>query len=277
MRASAFAVVALLAATAGAAAQTRDERTASVGMRARIEQIVLPGTELTSAPSTFASPVIVHVVAVWPHGALRRYDLEWVGYEPGRHDLARFLVRKDGSSTDDLPAIPVEVTGSLPARGLVEPTELPPRAPDRLDGYRALQIVAGVVWAVGLLAILLVGRRFRRRKAAVVAAPTLADRLRPLVQAVVDGRADNSAKAELERLLVAFWRQRLGLGDATAAAAIVAIKGHPEAGVLLRQVEAWLHMPKPPSTLDLHAALAPYRGVAASDLTPLRAVGAESR
>jgi hypothetical protein len=276
MRASALAAVALCVAV-DVAAQTRDERAAPVGMRARIEQLVLPGTELAAAPSTFASPVIVHVVAVWPHGTLRRYDLEWVGYEPGRHDLARFLVRKDGSSTDDLPTIPVEVTGSLPARGLVEPSELPPRAPERLDGYRALQIVAGVVWVVGLLAILLVGRRFRRHKAAVVAVPTLADRLRPLVQAVVDGSADTNAKAELERLLVAFWRQRLGLGDATAAAAIVAIKAHPEAGALLRQVEAWLHMPQPPETLDLHAALAPYRSVAARDLAPLPAAAAEGR
>lgn len=262
---------------AAAIAQARDERTAAVGMRARIGQIVLPGTELKAAPSTFASPLVVHVVAVWPHGSLRRYDLEWVGYEPGRYDLAKFLVRQDGSSTDDLPPIPVEVTGSLPARGLVEPAELPPQAPDRLDGYRALQFVAGVVWVVGLLAILLVGRQFRRRRELVADAPTLADRLRPLVQKVIDGNADTAAKAELERLLVAFWRQRLGLRDAPAATAIAAIKDHPEAGALLRRIEAWLHMPESPATLDLNAELAPYREVAAHEVAPPPTVAAGSR
>ena len=45
----------LLAATllvsARLAAQARDERTAAIGMRAHIEQVVLPGSELIAAPA----------------------------------------------------------------------------------------------------------------------------------------------------------------------------------------------------------------------------------
>ncbi len=271
MRALALSIAGLVVA-ATTTAQARDQRTAAVGMRAHIEQLVLPGSELGPAPSTFGAPVVVRVVAVWPHGELRRYDLEWVGLEAGRHDLARFLVRKDGSPTADLPAIPVEVTSVL-AEGVTEPGELPPRAPERLDGYRTTQIVAAAVWGAGLLAILLVGRRFRRAKVVVQAPPTLADRLRPLVQAVVDGSADTAAKAELERLLVAFWRARLGLHEAHPAAAITAIKQNAEAGALLRQVEAWLHMPSPPLATDVHEALAPYRTVTADGLAPIAAPG----
>jgi hypothetical protein len=244
------------------AAQAVDQRTAAVGMRARVEQVVLPGGELVPAPATLAAPVVVRVLATWPHGEHLRYDLEWVALEAGRHDLTKFLARKDGSATDGLPPLLVEATSTLP-KGVNEPADIAPQAPVRLDGYRTLQIVAAVAWGVGLLAILFVGRRFRRKVATVAAAPTLADRLRPLVDAVARGAADTGAKAELERLLVAFWRERLGLRDATAADAIVAIKAHPEAGELLRAVEAWLHRPEPPPAGDLHRLLEPYRHVAA--------------
>lgn len=250
------------------AAQARDQRTASVGMRAFVEQVVLPGTELVPAPSSLKAPVVVRVLKTWPHGEHLRYDLEWVGLEPGRHDLVKYLVRKDGSPTTGLPELPVEATSLLPA-GAAEPADLEPKAPERLDGYTTMQVVAGILWGVGLLAILFVGRRFRRRAPPPPPKPTLADRLRPLVEAVATGAAGTGAKAELERLLVAFWRSRLELQAVKAADAIVAIKQHPEAGALLRQLEGWLHMPTPPAPTDVQALLQPYRGVTAESFEPI--------
>ncbi len=251
-----------------ATAQARNERTATVGMRAVIEQLVLAGTELVPAPATLKTPVVVRVLQTWPHGELLRYDFEWSGLEPGSHDLTKYLVRKDGSSTDGLPALVVEVTSVL-AKDVHEPAEIDPQAPARLDGYTTMQWVAGIAWGVGLLAILFVGRRFRWRKPLPPPLPTLADRLRPLVEAVVSGASDTAAKAELERLLVAFWRARLDLGALKAGDAIVRIKGHAEAGALLRQLEAWLHMPTPPTAMDVQALLQPYRSVTAASFEPI--------
>lgn len=250
------------------AAQARNERSAGVGMRAFVEQVVLPGTELVPAPATMKTPCVVRVLKTWPHGEHLRYDFEWVGLEPGRYDLTKFLVRKDGSSTEGLPEVVVETTSLLP-KGAAEPTDLAPKAPERLDGYRTMQVVAGILWGAGLLAILFVGRRFRRRQAPPPPKPTLADRLRPLVETVARGDADAGAKAELERLLVAFWRSRLGLQTTRAAEAIVAIKQHAEAGALLRQLEGWLHMPVPPAATDVNALLQPYRSVTAESLEPI--------
>ncbi|MCU0862153.1 MAG: hypothetical protein MUC36_00040 [Planctomycetes bacterium] len=263
-------VVLVAVAAASLSAQTRDQRQAAVGMRAYLEQVVLPGTELIPAPTTSSSPVVVRVVRTWPHGDLLRYDLEWTGFEVGRHDLRRYLVRKDGSPLGELPALEVDVTGVLPPGkdGLQRPEPLPPRPAERLDGYSKLQLWAGIGWGVGLLAILFVGRRFRRRQPPPPPAPTLADRLRPLVQSIAAGGGDTAAKAELERLLVAYWRSRLDLGSATAAAAIATIHRHAEAGALLRQLEAWLHMPGPPAPVDLNALLAPYRNVSAHSFAP---------
>ncbi len=251
-------------------AQSRDQRTAGVGVRAYIEQIVLPGSELIAAPTSLKAPVAVRVLKVWPHGSLLRYDLEWTGLEAGEHDLAKFLARKDGSPTQDLPPVAVTVTTVL-GKGMVEPSELKPQPAQRLHGYTALQIAAGVAWMVGLLAILLVGRRWQRRMGTPPPLPTLADRLRPLVKAVATGSADVGAKAELERLLVAFWRARLDLREARAVDAIVAIREHAEAGALLRQLEAWLHMPTPPAEADWQALLAPYRSVTAASFEPIAA------
>ncbi len=267
-RAPAASLLAGLLCAVAMPAQARNERSAAVGMRAYIEQLVLPGSELVVGEGKREDPVAVRIVKTWPHGTTFRYDIEWTGLEPGKHDLRTWLVRKDGSSRDDLPAIEVEATPTL-APAVREPAEPPPEAPPRLGGYTILGTLAGIVWVAGLLAILFVGRKRKARAAAPVAAPTLADRLRPLVERVASGAADTGAKAELERMLVSFWRLRLGLRDQKAAAALATIREHPDAGALLRQIELWLHAPTPPADLDLGKLLEPYRTVTADSLQPI--------
>lgn len=241
---------------------------ATVGMRSKIEELVLPGTELMPAPAKVKDPIVVRILAVRAHGNEFRYDLEWSGFEAGSYDLAKFLARKDGSTGPALPAIPVVVKSLLPGKEK-QPSELLPVAPPELGGYRTLQIVVGVAWGVGLLGILFVGRKRRKAPPAAAAKPTLADRLRPIVEAVAAGRAEDATKAELERLLVTFWRHRLGLREQKAGEAIRTIRQHAEAGQLLRQLEVWLHMPRPPEEVDLQALLAPYRNVSAEDFAEL--------
>lgn len=260
----------LLVLASGLCAQARDERAAKVGMRAYIEQLVLPGSELAIGALQREDPIALRIVKVWPHGSTFRYDLEWTGLEPGTYDLRKWLVRKDGSGVAELSAIPVEVTGVL-AANVREPGEPDPVPAPALGGYSALQVAFFVLWGAGLLAILFVGRKRKARAVAPPVQPTLADRLRPLVEAVAQDRADTAAKAELERMLVAFWRLRLGLRDERAHDAIAAIRRHPEAGELLRTVEVWLHAPNPPQDIDLGRLLAPYRHVTADSLQPIAA------
>lgn len=268
MRCLPQALCAVLLLAVAAVAQARDERTAAVGMRAYIEQIVLPGSEIVVGPVTREDPVAVRIVKTWPHGSTFRYDLEWTGLEPGKHDLRAHLVRKDGSSLEGVPTIVVEARPTL-AANVREPSEPDPLAAPRLSGYRTLQIVFGVLWVVGLLAILLLGRKRKTKATPIVAKVTLADRLRPLVESVAAGRADTAAQAELERLLVSYWRLRLGLREMNAATALTKIRNHPEAGALLRQVELWLHAPARPTDLDLGKLLQPYRSVTAASLLPI--------
>jgi hypothetical protein len=133
------------------------------------------------------------------------------------------------------------------------------RASPWLGGYRLLLWTGGIVWIVGLFAILLWGRGRRRKGAGSETVPlTLADRLRPLVQKARTGELSLTQRAELERMLLAYWRTRLQLGDLKATEAFAELRRHPEAGPLLAALETWLHRPGSGRDLDVAPLLEPY-------------------
>ena len=239
--------------------------TTHVGISGKLDALVLPGGELEAKPLTDRkTPVIVRVVRVYPHGSQFRYDLEYFGLEPGDHDLRQYLRRKDGSALGELPPIPVTVTPLLP-KGQIEPNKVELQGAPRLGGYRILLITLGVLWGLGLIAIVASFVYPRRRKQAVDASQpvTVADKLRPLVEGALAGTLSQSDLANLERALLAHWRQRLGLEQAEPGLALSTIRQHPEGGPLLNQLESWLHRPGQPEPVDVPALLAPYRNLPA--------------
>lgn len=240
------------------------KRESSVGLPVKVEQLVLPGTELEAKPiSDRDAKLVLRVVSTYPHGTAFRYDLEYYGLEPGQYDLRDYLKRKDASVTDDLPPIPVKIVSVLPA-GQILPGELQPVSPPWVGGYLLVLLFGAVVWIVGLIALIFLGRK--KRKTAVRVAEhqlTLAERLQPLVESAVAGRLTLDQQAALERLLLGYWSERLGLADVDPAEAMQRLRSHPEAGQLLRQVETWLHQPGGAREVNLAQMLAPYRGAAA--------------
>jgi hypothetical protein len=239
--------------------------TSTVGMPARIDQLVLPGPELEAQPiEDRRTPVVVRIAAAYPHGSAFRYDLSYYGLEPGRYDLKDYLRRKDGTPTKDLPSIPVVVEPVLPP-GQVEPHPLVLERSPFLGGYRLVVLIGGILWSAGLLAILLLGRRRRADALAVASRPvTLADRLRPLVDAAMAGTLSDRQQAELERLLIGYWRRRLKLEHVPPARFMAALRDHEEAGPLIRQLEDWLHRPAGTAgPIDVAALLRPYQSIPA--------------
>jgi hypothetical protein len=231
----------------------------TVGIEGRLE-ILLPGTALLAKATDRTSRVTVRIASTRPHGALTEYDLRYIGLVPGKHDLRQFLVREDGSTTNDLPALEVQIAGLLPAqhRG-----ELLPRSPEplaALGGYKFVISAVVALWALVVIPLFLAGRK---RKAATegpapIAPPTLAERLRPLVELATAGRLTTDQQAQLERMLLSHWRERLGLESVSATEAIARLREHSEAGVLLRALEDWLHRRPGTAKVDLDAVLAPY-------------------
>ena len=238
----------------------------SVGMTARIEQIVLPGSELEPKPNVSDNdPISLRISFVSPHGSAYRYDLEFQGFEPGKYDLKNYLKRKDATSIADLPSIPVEIRPLLPP-GQILPNTLGETPSPWVGGYQLIVIATTLAWTVGLGLILLLGGKKKADRDAEAKRPaTLADRLRPLVEAARGGTLSLSQRAELERTLIAHWLRRLQLDHAHPAESLATLRRHHEAGPLLERLEAWLHRPdaKEEETASLAELLEPYRDIPA--------------
>ncbi|MFM7131548.1 MAG: hypothetical protein ACKO0V_19535, partial [bacterium] len=199
-----------------------------------------------AVPTTDAmAKIVVRIAETYRHGDAFRYDLEFTGFEPGRYDLAKSLRRKnpEEKSAGILP-IEVEVTSSLEP-GRMEPSRPGgPEIPAWMTYFTKLNILIGV-WILGLA--LLWGKSASQAQAVsrVEAPPmTLAERLKPLVQAACGGTLEAHQRAELEMLLIGYWSDRLELSGKTDPGALLqTLKQHPEAGPLVAKLEEWLHMP----------------------------------
>ncbi len=230
-----------------------------VGISGRFTDVVLPGPELEAAPVDSTTPVIIRLTAVQPHGdAGFRYDLEVYGLEAGRHDLTRWLRPRDGGLARALPPLVLEVDGAAPPGAL--PAELRPVAPPRVGGYRRALMAAGLVWGAVLVALALGGRRRAGGTTTPAAPPTPRARLATLL-AGLDPQ-DVARQAEVERLIIDAWRERLGLHGLAPAEAMARLRAHPDAGAALGRLEGWLHRPasaRTPLSADDLARLAPER------------------
>jgi hypothetical protein len=234
-------------------------RESPVGLYSEIRDFVLPGSALEPKPIRQDTEIIVRINAIRPHGSSFRYDLSYCGLEEGEFNLCHYLQRKDGTSTDGLPILPVRFDVTLPADRL-QPNRPTPSALPQIGGYRTLLIAAGITWILCPLVLLLLRRKNRQLESSSLPEPQhIADRMYPLIQAARDGKLDTSGQAELERSLIGFWRERLNLHGETPATALAKIRQHKDAAMLLEHFERWLHRPNPQSPVDLETLLEPYR------------------
>lgn len=245
--------------TAASTAEETAIASSSVGYPVRIEQLKLPGSRLVSRPlESRTEPLVVRVLEAFAHGDGFRYDLEVTGLEPGRHNLCSGLVRADGSTSADLPAVWLNIASQLPP-GQVKPHELTPATPAVISLYTGLLIAAGGVWLLGLAAILFWGRAKEHHLSERRRQVTVADRLRPLLEQAATGQLSSVDRAALERVLLAFWRKKLRLEQLAPAELYPRLRQHSEAAGLLGQLEMWLHAPASEEPIDWQQLLAPYR------------------
>ncbi|WP_442481724.1 hypothetical protein [Aeoliella sp. SH292] len=258
-----------------ASAAVRGEEIAAattVGVPATIEDHVLPGPELEVKPlADRDAPFVLRIVETYPHGESHRYTLEYYALEPGSYNLIDYLQPKDAQPAVVLPAIPVNVEAALPP-GQVEPNALKPSALPSVGGYRIWLTVGVLVWVVGAYVLLFVGRKPDPELEAVANArpQSLADRLRPTIEAAIAGKVSHAELAELERGLFGYWRTRLGLNALPTNEALREVLKHPDGGQLLRQLEVWLHDPSRSEQVDVSELLEPYRNLPSDALQPLQ-------
>jgi len=257
------ALVTILALLAVGPAAEAASPAPTVGMEGKVD-VVIPGALLEAKPVDDKAPMIVRVASATPVENGTRYDLRYIGLEPGKYDLKQYLFRIDGSTNAPVPSIPVTIAGVLPQdhKGQLAAVDGSPLR--FLGAYKWLLIAVSVLWLAMLYPLIFA----KRKRASVVVdtappAPTLADRLQPLVQQAAEGTLSADGKSQLERLLLTHWRERLHLADASMADALARLRQHREAGALLRALEDWLHRPPGTANVDVAAVLAPYRSAPA--------------
>ena len=258
----------------GEAGQAQENRRPSVGAPGFVEGVVLPGPELIAKPlKDDRAPLVVRIVEVYPHGEMWRYDIAFQGLEPGQYDLTEYLQRKDGAEAGDLPPIEVEILSLLPP-GQVEPNQLDVGFLPGVGGYRGLAVGLVLLWVLVLLGLVFWGRRQRQLETDAAPPETLQTLLRPRLELALKGHLSAHQFAELERMLIGFWRRRLGLEDLSASQAVASIKEHAEAGPLMKQLELQLH--DRPQTGELSEAelqnklaslLQPYQSMSINELS----------
>ena len=253
---------------------TTNKTSVPVGMIGKVDQVLIPGGELEAVPATDPlAKIVVRVADTFRHGDAYRYNLEFTGYEPGRYDLAKSLKRKGPDEKSvSIPPIEIEITSSLPP-GQIEPARPGPPAIRGWFKYWTALDVFVVIWIIGLA--LLWGKAKATAMAATQAdtpPPTVAERLKPLVQAACAGTIEPHKRAELESLLINHWSDQLQLDDTVPPGQVLSIlKSNPVAGPLICKLEEWLHMPPGQAQAeadDIAALLKPYETI--TDLQPVK-------
>lgn len=235
--------------------------TQRVGLPLTLTEIYIPGSEVKAKPRRDREPpLVVRILEVKPAKDGSRYDFEVQGLEAGRHNLSDYLEPADGSQGTKLPEIPLEIISALPA-GLSYPSKIERGELPKLGGYRTTMTVLGGVWLAGLGAILL----WKKKKplgqeAGSTPPPSLAERLRPLVDEASKGSLSPDDRARLERLVIGHWRELLPeVAALTPAEAMVKLRTDPEASPLILALERWLHAPaSATSQAEIEKLLAPY-------------------
>jgi hypothetical protein len=167
-------------------AVNRNSSIPTVGLEGRVE-VVLPGTMLEARPVEHKAKLVLRIAETSPLDKAIWYDLRYIGMVPGRYDLRGYLMRSDGSSTNDLPAIPVTIAPLLPEKHNGQLIEPPGSMLRRLGGYKALMIAAAALWALMFIPLIWRKRQRIAQAATPPRDPTLAERMRPLVEQAAHG------------------------------------------------------------------------------------------
>jgi len=256
---------ALCGLTSPSIAATNPTASRNIGIEGNVS-VALPRADYRPRPLDDRTELILRIesIAALTNGQ-HRYDFYYMGLEPGLYKLADYLIRPDGSRPDELGDVRIQVRALLPDDHDGKLNAYVPRLFPFIGGYRVMLIVLAVVWVGGLAAFIIASRKRRVVAAPVIGPlqPSLAERLRPLVEAAAMGQLSVEGQATLERMLMGYWREKLSLPDVRMAEALMRLKAHAEAGELLRALERWLHRPGGASKDEVASLLQPYRNIPA--------------
>ena len=256
-----YAVAWVMIAPASMASPVGDSARKGIGLESDVE-ITLDRGDYQPKPMDDRTPLILRLDRINSAANGRfTYVFHYICFEPGSYKLADYLIQSDGTPATDLGETPIQVKSILPPNFQGQLNRLSTKPFPALGGYRMMLGGLAVLWLCGLPALIWLGRK--KKVAAVeeviAPAPTYAERMRPFVEAAAAGELTASGQAQLERLMTGYWREKIARPGQRMSEVLAQLKGHPEAGSLLRALERWLHKPGGASRSEIEGLLEPYR------------------
>lgn len=217
------------------------------------------------APLGERPSILVRVASTQREGEAVLYDLRYVGRRAGEFDLRQTLQYVDGSVLADVEPVVVGIKSMIPDDHDLLMVELKTRTPSMTPTYTLALIVVGTLWAVPLvvLGVKWIARMRAKRPVPVVAALSLWDLLRPLLEKAARGELTVQERARLEMLALGAWIERLGLKNERHATVMERLREHHGASAAVDVLNGWLHAREPDVSLlreQLHLLAPPEPG-----------------
>ena len=211
----------------------------TIGVEGR-QLVTISGPRLSAIPYTHGDALAVRIADAKPLKDGFQYDLRYMAYGPGRHDLREYLLNERQQPASSLPEMPVSVTALLPKDESGKLLETPPTPIDLRTNYRWGMGLLWCLWGLLLLPLFFYGRK-RRSRVVVLPPPTIPERLRSLLEHAAHSELTVEQQTDIEKLLLAFWAERLQLPKERLIETLDELRKHPTAGEHVSRVEKWLH------------------------------------
>jgi hypothetical protein len=206
-----------------------------------VRVVEIQGAQLVAAPFTPGDAVSLRIAEALPTAGGYRYDLRYIPYGPGEHDLAEHLVTIEGRRPADLPKIVIETDSLLPKNHKGELYASPTSAIDLHSKYTLTMRLLWALWGMSLVPLLVYGHRRRKARPVEPPPPTIEERLRGLLERAAREKLSVEEQVDLERLLAAYWSERLGVDGDNWSDVLDALRKDPKADKQLSRIERWLH------------------------------------
>ena len=211
----------------------------TIGVEGRVVASIA-GPRLSAVPFTPGDALAVRIAEATPTADGFRYDIRYMAYGPGERDLRDFLVDPAQRPPTGLPPLLVKVDALLPEDESGKLFDTEPVAIDLQTNYRLKMTLIWCFWALLLVPLMLHGRHLRR-SVLTPPPPSVAERLRYLLEQAVQTDLSDEQHADLEKLLLIYWIDRLQLPPQSLVETLDQVRQHPTAGRQVNRVEAWLH------------------------------------
>jgi hypothetical protein len=206
--------------------------------------IAYSGPELTVAPYKFGVPVNVRIAEVIENDGIRTYDIRYMLNTGGEFNIIEYLTTKDGSSTEELPSFTVRGIESL-SQQMDQRIETIEESGIQIWHYYYETMTAIIALWIACLFLLIFWKRDKPKAALEVeSAPSFYELMGSFLDQIEKKTIDDKTKAEMEMLVIRWWRDQLGYSDLEMREVMRRLREDKNASTAFTRLQEWIHNPK---------------------------------